>query len=172
MLLLPALLALSVTAQPPSSCASECAALEGTDRQTCLLQCDQQETPRSGTGMTRWHRQENLGGAPPGSQHEGEAETITTTTSTTADGTSTTTTTTTSGRGTTKSSASPKPASTAVRATPTITSSRAPGQREDYAALAKCMNGCDPQTEAHTRAQCKLGCLRLSVHWRSNRPGS
>src|SRR5262249_10654306 len=102
MLLLPALLALSVMAQPPSSCASECAAQEGTDRQTCLLQCEQQETPRSGTGMTRWHRQENLGGAPPGSQHEGEAETIVTTTTTTADGSSNTTTTSASGaKGTT-----------------------------------------------------------------------
>lgn len=161
MLLLPALLALSVMAQPPSSCASECSALAGTDRQTCLLQCDQQETPRSGTGMTRWHRQENLGGAPPDSPHAGEDETIVTTTTTTADGTSTSTTTATSAKGAvTKSGASAKPV--AVRA---VTASKRGG--EDYAALAKCMNGCDPDTVAHTRAQCKLSCLRLSVHWRA-----
>ena len=161
MLLLPALLALSVMA-PAESCASECASLEGTDRQTCLLQCDQQETPRSGTGMTRWHRQENLGGAPPGSQHAGEDETVVTTTTTTADGTSSTTTSTTGAKGSaTKNGVSAKP--TAVRAV-TATSKRS---GEDYPALAKCMNGCDPDTVAHTRAQCKLGCLRLSVHWRA-----
>ncbi|HWB81205.1 MAG TPA: hypothetical protein VG755_39850 [Nannocystaceae bacterium] len=157
MLLASALLALSVMA-PTESCASECAAQAGTDRQTCLLQCEQQETPRSGTGMTRWHRQENLGGAPPDSPHAGEDETVVTTTTTTAEGTSTTTTTSTSGA-TTKSGAAAKPAS--VRAA----SAKRGG--EDYPALAKCMNGCDPDSVAHTRAQCKLGCLRLSVHWRA-----
>lgn len=169
MLLLPALLALSVMAQPPSSCSSECATEDGTDRQTCLLQCEQQATPRRGTAITRTHRQENQGGAPPGSAHEGEAETITTTTTTTADGTSATSTTTTGSSGTTTTKGTAKPAGApAVRAV----TQHASGPREDYAAIAKCMNGCDPQTEAHTRAQCKLGCLRLSMHWRANRPGA
>jgi hypothetical protein len=145
------LLALLAVTAPPSPCASECATQEGTDRQTCLLQCDQQETPRSGTGVTRWRREDNLGGAPPGSAHEGEAESITTTTTTTADGTSSTTT------STTRSAAQSKPS-----ATPTSKRSR-----EDYPALAKCMNGCDPDTVASSRAQCKLSCLRLSVHWRA-----
>lgn len=170
--MLPGLFALLVGAglgagDPSDACASECAAEAGTDQQTCLLQCEQRDTPRRDTGATRWRRQEQLGGAPPGSPHEGEAESVTTTTTTSADGTSTTTTKSTGGKGTTTRAGLPAAAAPTTKRATTTTA-----LREDYPALARCMNGCDPQTDARPRAQCKLGCLQLSMHWRPRKPSA
>ncbi len=142
-------------AAPTTTCASECAAVAaGTDRQTCLLQCDQADAPRD-SGMTTWRREEHLGGAPPGSPHEHESGTTTVTETTTADGT-TKTTTTTGKRG----AAAPRPASTATpRAAAVAVNQAAAGP---WLVLSRCQARCDPERAASPRAACKLRCLEAS----------
>src|SRR5687768_17284453 len=95
-------LLLAAVAGPAAECRRECDAITAeTDRQTCLLQCDQSDAPGNGTGTTKWRREERLGGAPPGSKHEGESDTTTTVETTKRDGTTTSETTTTKKSGTT-----------------------------------------------------------------------
>jgi hypothetical protein len=151
-------------------CASDCAAIaEGTDRQTCLLQCEQRDTPRE-SGMTTWRREEHLGGAPPGSPHEYESGTTTRTETTTAEGT-TTTITTTGKRGTaaaagTKSAAAPRRPVVAAAAV----NQAAAGP---WIVLSRCQARCDPERAASPRAACKLRCLEASpglVRRRDARP--
>jgi hypothetical protein len=143
-------------AAPTATCATECAALAaGTDRQTCLLQCDQADAPRD-SGMTTWRREEHLGGAPPGSPHEHESGTTTVTETMTADGT-TTTTRTTGKRGNAAATGSmgpttPRPAVVAVN-------QAAAGP---WIVLSRCQARCDPERAASPRAVCKLRCLEAS----------
>jgi hypothetical protein len=145
-------------AAPAGECARACDAIAAeTDRQTCLLQCDQSERPSDGTGVQKWRREERLGGAPPGSKHENESGTTTTIETTRRDGATSVETTTTRRSGATVAAT---PASSPV---PT----KAPQARNMSAAgpwivLAKCQLGCDVDRNARTRATCKLGCLDAS----------
>jgi len=148
----------SMLAGPAGDCRRECEAIAAeTDRQTCLLQCDQSERPGDGTGTTRWRREERLGGAPPGSQHENESGTTTIVETTNLDGITATEITTTK--------KSRKTVTTGNAATPVRTT--APVARNMSAAgpwlvLAKCQSTCDADRSAPTRATCKLKCLAAS----------
>ncbi|MBX7081537.1 MAG: hypothetical protein K1X88_20215 [Nannocystaceae bacterium] len=164
--------------QSCSPCTAQCDALEGTDRSTCLLQCEQREQP-SKSGMTTWRREERLGGAPPGSAHADEAGSTTVEQTVAADGERTTTTTTRDRSGThavtqqgepspAKAASSPVPTRTA--APPVSAAPRRDGVAPDaWPALAKCQASCDPRAEASARATCKLTCLQLSTHFRGSR---
>ncbi len=163
-----ALVAVIVLGGQGPDCRRECEAIPAeTDRETCLLQCGQQETPRHDSGSTTWRREERLGGAPPGSQHEQESGTTTTVETTTADGLERTTVTTTSKRGTTvKSGERPTPSTPMTNST-TARPSTGPAPSNAAAAgpwivLASCQTRCDGERVAKPRASCKLTCLAAS----------
>ncbi len=159
------------------ACAHECDALAGTDRQTCLLTCEQHERP-SDSGVTTWHREDRLGGAPPGSAHEGESNTTTREQTTDARGNVTTRGDATA-HGTTAAGprpSTPTPSTTtanarsASRATsPARAATTGSAARDDWFGIASCQRECDPRDVDHERARCKLGCLRLSTRWTGSR---
>ncbi len=157
--------------QSCSPCAAQCDALAGTDRSTCLLQCEQRERP-SDSGMTTWRRQERLGGAPPGSAHVDEAGSTTVVQTVGADGERTTTTTTRdrSGAHTVTQRGEPPPSKTASAPPSASAAPRRDGVAPDaWPALARCQASCDPRAQASDRATCKLTCLQLSTHFRGSR---
>ncbi len=151
-------LLVSLLAAPAGDCRRECEAIEAeTDRQTCLLQCDQKDSPGDGTGTTRWRREERLGGAPPGSKHEHEGGTTTTVETTRRDGTTSTETTTTKKSGQVVTSGTPTTTARPPANTPRNMSAAGP-----WLVLAKCQTTCDADRNAPSRAKCKLVCLDAS----------
>lgn len=148
----------SMLAGPAGDCRRECEGiLAETDRQTCLLQCDQSASPGDSTGTTRWRREERLGGAPPGSQHEDESGTTTIVETTNRDGLTATEITTTKKSGkTVTTGGGPTP----VRTTAPV--ARNMGAAGPWLVLAKCQSTCDADRNAPTRATCKLKCLAAS----------
>lgn len=156
---------LGVLEPSADACRESCDAIESaTDRQTCRLQCDQQDPGRERGGVTTWHTEERKGGAPPGSAHELEGGSTTTVETTTPGGARSTTTTQTNKRGTTVTRDAVTEKTTA--ATPAAPNDR-PAARNQRAAgpwivLAGCQARCDTDTAPRRRATCKLQCLDAS----------
>lgn len=142
-------------------CRSDCESLGGTDRQTCLLQCGQQDAPRD-SGRTEWRREERLGGAPPGSAHEDESGTTTTVETINPDGTKSTTITTTSKRGTKVVTPAPAPPGAPASPRPSAVVARNAAAAGPWIVLAGCQSRCDADREPKRRATCKLACLDAS----------
>lgn len=156
---------LRVLAPSPDACLESCKTIESeTDRQTCRLQCDQQDPDRETGGVTKWHTEERKGGAPPGSAHELEGGSTTTVETTTPGGARSTTTTQTNKRGTTVTRDAVTDKTTA--ATPAVRTDRPVARNQGAAGpwivLASCQERCNPDTAPLRRATCKLQCLDAS----------
>lgn len=150
----------------PQACRTSCEAIaSATDRQTCLLQCDQHEPGRDTGGVTRTHTEERKGGAPPGSAHEFEGGS-TTTVETTAPGGTRKTTTKTNKRGTavTQDTGATTTRPAARSASPSGDPRVASNQQAagPWIVLAGCQRRCDPEAVPLQRAACKLQCLDAS----------